>query len=74
MNPIAVGYARGMGVMNKRNALVLVLLASLVLSACGGGASAPMAEVFPQLDSAMGGADVSREAVGAPAEDRKSVV
>jgi len=58
--------------MNKRNALVLVLLTSLVLSACGGGASAPSAEVFPQLNSAMGGADVSRGAVGAPAEQLAS--
>ena len=58
--------------MNKRNALVLVLLASLVLSACGGGASAPMDGINPQLNSAMGGADVSREAVGAPAEQPAS--
>jgi hypothetical protein len=59
--------------MNKRNALVLVLLASLVLPACSlRAASAPMVGINPQLNSAMGGADVSREAVGAPAEQPAS--
>jgi hypothetical protein len=59
--------------MNKRNALVLVLLASLVLPACSlRAASAPMVGINPQLNSAMGGADVSREAVGAPAEQLAS--